>query len=84
MTKQLDKSIVEKWYNTIDSDDPEAFLDFMQGLHVNETTTENGERVMYFEDGNYYIAHGFRLGENDSPEAKAIIERYEEYGGEYD
>ena len=56
----------------------------MGGLNVNECAKENGERCIYFEDGNYYIAHGYRMGELDGEKEKAIIDYYEECGGEYE
>ena len=56
--KKLDTKIIDNWYATID--DTEKFLDFMEHMNVNECVLENGERVMYFEDGDHYIAHGGR------------------------
>lgn len=70
MTKQ---EIVNNWYKALLADS-EAFLDFAEGLNINEFTTENGERVVWLEDGNYYIAHAMRIGENDGDKEKEIIE----------
>lgn len=70
MTKQ---EIVNNWYKALLADS-EAFLDFAEGLNINEFTTEDGERVVWLEDGNYYIAHAMRIGENDGDKEKEIIE----------
>lgn len=70
MTKQ---EIVNNWYETL-TESSEAFLDFAEGLNINEFTTEDGERVVWLEDGNYYIAHAMRIGENDGDKEKEIIE----------
>ena len=70
MTKQ---EIVNNWHETL-TESSEAFLDFAEGLNINEFTTEDGERVVWLEDGNYYIAHAMRIGENDGDKEKEIIE----------
>ena len=79
----LDEDIIKRWHNTIESPNSDDFLDFMQGMNVNRAVNENGERAIYFEDGMNYSPNGARMGEFDSPEAKAIIDAYESYGGEY-
>lgn len=81
--KKLEQNVIDNWYRTIE-EGGDDFLDFMQGLHINECVKENGERVIYIEDGNYYIAHGYRLGELDGEKEKAIIDYYEECGGNYE
>lgn len=75
--------IVSDWFETIDGED-DAFLDFADGLHINEFTIEDGERVIWLEDGNYYIAHAERIGENDGEKEKAIIEELIGYGVEFE
>lgn len=70
MTKQ---EIVNNWHETL-TESSEAFLDFAEGLNINEFTTEDGERAVWLEDGNYYIAHAMRIGENDGDKEKEIIE----------
>lgn len=70
MTKQ---EIVNNWHETL-KESSEAFLGFAEGLNINEFTTEDGERVVWLEDGNYYIAHAMRIGENDGDKEKEIIE----------
>lgn len=43
-------------------------------MNVNEFCIENGEKVIWFEDGMYaYIAHAYRLSENDGDKEKEII-----------
>lgn len=75
------KEIVKKWHATIG--DTEKFLDFAEGLNINEFAIENGERVIWLEDGNHYIAHGERIGERDGEEEKEIIETLVECGVEF-
>lgn len=79
---KLDTKIIDRLYNA-SQEGSEEFLDYLGELHLNSTRIENGERVMLFEDGNTYTVP-FRLGENDGEKEKAIIELYEECGGEYD
>lgn len=73
--------IINEWYATID--DIEEFLDFAQGLNINEFIIENGIRTIWLEDGMNYIAHGEAIRETDSPQAKAIIDTLEECGIEF-
>lgn len=80
---RLADEIISNWYNLILDSDSEAFLDFAEGLNINEFVIENGERVIYFEDGIHYIAHGERMGENDGIEEKEIINLLQEYGVEF-
>ena len=73
--------IINEWYNTIDT---EEFLDYAEGLNINEFTIENGIKTIWLENGLYYIAHGEAIRETDSPEAKAIINELEAYGIEFE
>lgn len=80
---KLEKRIIDNLFELVESEDTEQFLDSLgDGLHLNSTRTENGERVMLFEDGETYTVP-YRLGENDGEKEKAIIELYAECGGEY-
>lgn len=74
--------IINEWHATIE--DTEKFLDFGEGLNINEFTVEKGERVIWLEDGNHYIAHGMRIGELDGAKAKEIIETLEECGVDFE
>ena len=56
-------------------------LEIIEPSYVNRTTTENGERCIYWEEN--YDPSAYRLGENDSEKAKAIIDKLEEYGIEF-
>ena len=78
------KEIVKEWRDAIYDEDPEAFLDFAQGLNINEFTVEDGVRTVWLEDGMYYIAHGACIKETDSPEAKEVIDALEEYGFDFE
>lgn len=80
--KKLDSVIITKWHNTI-SQDIDAFLDFAENIHINECCTQAGERVVYIEDGIYYLARGYRMGENDGEKEKAIIQALEDCGVEF-
>lgn len=80
--KKLDSEIIAKWHNTI-SQNMDAFLDFAEGLNINKATSENGEKTLYFEDGVHYIAHGYRMGENDGEKEKAIIQALEACGFDF-
>lgn len=57
-------------------------LEVLEPPYINRMGTEYGERVIYWEQ-NYNPSYA-RLGENDSPEAKAIFDVLEEYGLEFD
>ena len=72
--------IIDEWYETIYSEDGEAFLDFAQGLNINEFVIEDGVRTVWIEDGMYYFAHGACIRETDGDRAKAIIDELEECG----
>ena len=50
--------IINNWYEALYSDNADDFLDFAEGLNINEFVIENGEKVVWLEDGNHYIAHG--------------------------
>lgn len=81
---KLEQRIIDGLYNLVEQGKTDEFLDSLgDGLHLNSTRTENGERVMLFEDGETYTVP-YRLGENDGEEEKAIIELYAECGGEYE
>ena len=73
--------IIIEWYNTIDT---EEFLNYAEGLNINEFTIENGIKTIWLENGLYYIAHGEAIRETDSHEAKAIITELEAYGIEFE
>lgn len=73
--------IIDEWYKTIDEDD--EFLDFAEGLNINEFVIENGVRTIWLENGMYYIAHGYCIRETDGDKAKAIIDELEAYGIEF-
>ena len=72
--------IVDEWYETLYS---EAFLDFAEGLNINEFVIEDGIRTIWLEDGMHYIAHGACIRETDSNKARAIINELVEYGFEF-
>lgn len=81
---KLDNKIIDDLFELVENGDTEQFLDCLgDGLHLNSTRIENGERVMLFEDGNTYTVP-YRLGENDGEKEKAIIELYAECGGGYE
>ena len=76
--------IIDEWYETIYSADGDAFLDFAQGLNINEFVIEDGVRTIWLEDGMHYIPHGACIKEIDSDKARAIINELEEYGIEFE
>lgn len=76
------EDIVKEWAVLAD-EDIEEFLDFAQGLNINEFVTENGVRTIWIENGMYYIAHGDAIRETDSKDAKWIIDRLQECGIEF-
>lgn len=76
------REVVDRWHELVD--DTEKFLEFAEGLNVNEFTSESGERVVWLEDGNHYIAHGERIGEHDGQKEKEIIEALAECGVEFE
>lgn len=78
----MNKEIIKKWHATLE-EGCDALLDFAEGLNINEFVIENGERVVWFEDGNTYRAHAYRMGERDGEEEKEIIETLEECGVEF-
>ena len=73
--------IINEWFNTIDT---EEFLDYAEGLNINEFTIENGIKTIWIENGLYYIAHGYAIRETDGEKAKAIINELETYGIEFE
>lgn len=81
-TPKLDAEIITKWHEAAEAGSDEL-LDFAEGLNINEFTDEDGERVIYFEDGQSYTAHGYRMGENDGEAERAIIEELEACGVEF-
>ena len=81
--KKLDNKIINRLYALAENEDAEKFLDFMGGLDINGFAIEHGERCVYFEDGNHYVARAERLGENDGEKEKAIINYYESLGGDF-
>lgn len=80
--RKLSQNIINKWADTLE-EGGKAFLDFAEGLHISECCTQGGERVVYIEDGIYYLGRGFRMGENDGEKQRAIIEELEGYGLEF-
>ena len=81
---KLEQKIIDSLYELVEQGETDKFLDSLgDGLHLNSTRTENGERVMLFEDGETYTVP-YRLGENDGEKERAIIELYAECGGEYE
>ena len=50
--------VIKEWWISYEYGDSERFLDFAEGLNINEFVKEDGERVVWLEDGNHYIAHG--------------------------
>jgi len=75
--------IITEWHETIFDSDTNAFLDFAEGLNINEFTTENGIKTIWLEDGMTYTAHGYAIRETDGEKARAIITELEEYGIEF-
>lgn len=82
MTNVEKQRIVDSWHKALLANS-EAFLDFAECLNINEFVVENGERVVWLEDGNYYIAHALRIGENDGAKEKEIIETLAGCGVEF-
>ena len=80
--RTLKTSIINAWAEELDKD-LGAFLDFAEGLHISECCTQGGERVVYIEDGIYYLGRGFRMGENDGEAQKTIIDALEDCGLEF-
>lgn len=81
---KLEQRIIDSLYELVEQGKTDEFLDSLgDGLHLNSTRIENGERVMLFEDGETYTVP-YRLGENDGEKERAIIELYAECGGEYE
>lgn len=75
--------IINEWHETIYDFDNDAFLDFAEGLNINEFTIENGIKTIWLEDGMAYTAHGYAIRETDGEKARAIITELEEYGIEF-
>ena len=80
--RRLNRRIINDWFNALDQG-ADAFLDFAENIHINECCTQGGEKVIYIEDGIYYLARGYRMGENDGEKEKAIIEELEACGMEF-
>ena len=59
------------------------FLDFAEGLNINEFVVEDGVRTIWLEDGMYYIAHGECIRETDGEKAREIINTLRECGIEF-
>lgn len=89
--KRLEKEYLERWSEACDyggyTDDDGKYVK-CDGLdyetHINEFVVEGGERVIYVEDGMYYIAHGFRIGENDGEFERTIINYFADCGVEFE
>lgn len=80
--RTLKTSIINAWAEELEKD-TDAFLNFAEGLHISESCTQGGERVLYIEDGIYYLGRGFRMGENDGKAQKNIIDALESCGLEF-
>lgn len=80
--RKLSQGIINKWADTLE-EGGEAFLNFAEGLHISESCTQDGEKVLYIEDGIYYLGRGFRMGENDGEKQRATIEELEACGLEF-
>ena len=78
------EEIIKEWARLAEEGDIDEFLDFAEGMNINEFTVENGVRTIWIEDGMYYIAHGFAIRETDSREAKAIIDCLQECGIDFE
>lgn len=75
--------VIKEWWISYEYGDSERFLDFAEGLNINEFVKEDGERVVWLEDGNHYIAHGQRIGEFDNDMAKDIMDWLEDCGVDF-
>ena len=71
---------IDEWFELTET---EEFLDYMDGLDVSGLAIENGERVVYFANGLYYIADAYRMGENDGEKERAIINALLECGFDF-
>lgn len=80
--RTLRAGIINAWAEELEKG-ADAFLNFAEGLHISESCTQGGERVLYFEDGLYYLGRGFRMGENDGEAQKDIISALEDSGLEF-
>lgn len=80
--RKLNGSIIEEWAGEIEKG-ADAFLDFSENIHINECVTQAGEKVVYIEDGAYYLARGFRMGENDGEKERAIVNELAACGVEF-
>lgn len=45
--------VIKEWWISYEYGDSERFLDFAEGLNINEFVKEDGERVVWLEDGNH-------------------------------
>ena len=77
---KLSEKDVCNWWKHINHND---FLYYTSNIDINEFVIENNERVVYFEDGNRYIPHAQRMGENDGKKQKEIIEELASLGVEF-
>lgn len=79
------KQVVEEWWDSMygENGDIEKFMDFAEGLNINDFVVENGEKIVWLEDGINYIAHGERIGEFDGKKEKEIIKTLEEVGVDF-
>ena len=75
--KKAIRQIIDEWWDLQDSDE---FLDYGQGLNINEFVIEDGVRIIWLEDGMHYIAHGEAIRETDGYKALGIIQTLEDYG----
>ena len=81
--------IINEWFETLEASGDartmagDEFLDYAEGLNINELVIENGIKTIWLENGLYYIAHGEAIRETDGEKAKAIIEELEACGFEF-
>lgn len=80
--RTLRAGIINAWAEELEKS-ADAFLNFAEGLHISECCTQGGEKVVYIEDGVYYLGRGFRMGENDGEAQKNIISALEASGLEF-
>lgn len=90
---KLPKDVIERWHlaciEGIEIEDGKEVecsgIDFADGLGINRFVEEEGERVIYFEEGvAAYLASAYRMGEKDGDMEKDIIEYLYECGIDFE